>query len=143
MNELMTFLETNTGVLAYTVVRIILGVLFFFQAYDKIFKIKLVNVVKEISSGSKSKHLPKGLIELSVYSSSYLELIGGLFLILGLFTLPVLYLLGIHIVIVSFAFSYLDPVWDTKLVFSRLILLLLLILSPLIFNVISLDFLFF
>ena len=143
MNDLMTFLESNTGILAYTMVRIILGVLFFFQAYDKIFKIKLENVVAEISNGDKSKHVPLGLTKLSVYTSSYLELFGGLFLILGFLTLPVLYLLGIHLVIVSMAFSYLDPVWDTRLVFSRLILLLLLVVAPISLNSISLDFLLF
>lgn len=143
MNDLMTFLEFNTGVLAYTMIRIILGVLFFFQAYDKIVDIKLANVILEISSGGKSKHVPLGLTKISVYMSSYIELIGGVFLIIGFLTLPVIYLLGIHLVIVVVAFSYLDAIWDTKLVFSRLILILLLAVLPILWNVVSLDFLLF
>ena len=50
-----------------------LGVLFFFQAYDKIFKIKLENVVSEISTGSKSKNVPIGLGE-PVFDKLHAEL---------------------------------------------------------------------
>lgn len=143
MEDFIVFLDTNKFVFLYAIIRVILGFLLFFQAYDKIFKIKLENVVAEIANGNRSKHVPNSITKLSVYLSSYIELIGGILLIIGCLTIPALYLVGLHLTMVCIAFSYLDPVWDTKLVFSRLILLVFLILTPVIYNIISLDFLIF
>lgn len=143
MEELNVFLDTNKFIFLYTVIRLILGILLFFQAYDKIFKIKLNHVISEITHGDKSSHVHPTITKLSVYTSSYIELIGGIGLILGIFTTPLLCLIGLHLMVVCFAFSFLDPVWDTKLVFSRLILLAYLILNPIHFNIVSLDYLIF
>ncbi|MFD1551706.1 hypothetical protein DNU06_02610 [Putridiphycobacter roseus] len=140
-DSLLLFLEENTTFFTFSLVRIALGLLFFFQAYDKIFNIKLSVVCSEIYYGDKSKNIPRPLVKSAIYFSSYLELIAGLLLIVGLFTLPTLYLLGIHFLVLIGTFSYLDSVWNTGLVYSRFILLLILLLMPISLNVFSLDYL--
>ena len=141
-DSFIVFLTENTNTFAYSVVRIALGILFFFQAYDKIFNIKLRVVCEEIYYGDKSKNIPRLLTKSAIYFSSYLELIAGVLLIFGLFTLPVYYILGFHFLILIATFSYLDSIWNTSLVFSRFILLLILLFMPLAMNVFSIDYLF-
>src|SRR5688500_11932579 len=87
-------------VIAYSVARLVLGILFFFQAYDKIFRIGLGNVYLEVSRGAEDKGIPAGISKLSVYATSYIELIAGALLIFGLFTPVVLGVLGLHLVMV-------------------------------------------
>lgn len=122
-------------------VRVVLGILFFFQAYHKIFKLKLKYVYIEVSEGCLEKGIPLIFSRLSVYGSSFIELVAGAFLILGLFTPFVLYLLGFHMILVVLAFSFLDGLWDMKHVFPRLILLIFLFILPVSWNVISFDYL--
>ena len=127
----------------YLLVRVVLGTLFFFQAYDKIFRIKLKEVCLAVDNDFRKHGIPNWLSNLYVYMSSYIELIGGILLVLGLFTLPVLYLLGIHLVILFISFSLLQGIWDMRHVFPRFILLLILFLLPCCWNYFSLDFLLF
>jgi len=126
----------------YTAARMILGVLFFFQGYDKVFRITLPNVYTEVSNGTYQKGIPAWFTRFSIFTSSYLELIGGLLLVSGLFTLPVLFLLMIHLLLVVTAFGYLQGVWDMKHVFPRLALALFLLLLPQSWNQWALDALF-
>ncbi|MEX1003430.1 MAG: DoxX family membrane protein [Crocinitomicaceae bacterium] len=128
---------------AYAIIRISLGLLFFFQAYDKIFRIGLSGVVNEVHQGAEKRKIPEGFTRFSIYLSSYVELIGGALLILGLFTLPVLYLFGIHLMLVILGFSVLKGIWDMSHVFPRLVLLVLLLLLPYQLNILSLDHLLF
>jgi hypothetical protein len=64
-------------------------------------------------------------------------------LILGLFRYPATLLLGADLLVASFGFSMLKPVWDTQHVFVRLICIgFLLLLLPLEQDVLHLDALF-
>jgi hypothetical protein len=58
---------------------------------------------------------------------------------MGLFTPLVFYTLGLHLVMVVIAFSFLDGIWDMKHVFPRMALLFLLLALPLTWNFFSLD----
>ena len=127
----------------YLLIRVVLGALFFFQAYDKVVRIKLKNEFEEVRIGTKEKGIPDWFAQLSVYATSYLELIGGVLIAVGLFTVPVMYAFAVHLMIISIGFGYLKGLWDLKHVFPRLILLIILFLIPLGWNVLSLDYLIF
>lgn len=123
----------------YTAARMILGLLFFFQAYDKIFHIKLSNVYLEVSNGTYEKGLPRWFVQFSIFISSYIELVGGLLLVAGLLTVPVLFVFLAHMVMLVTAFGYLQGVWDMKHVFPRLALALFLLVIPQDWNRWALD----
>jgi uncharacterized membrane protein YphA (DoxX/SURF4 family) len=139
--DLFPFPLSEPEVFVFTLVRVILGTLFFFQAYDKIFRIGLNNEYLEVSRGSLEKGVPLLFSKMSVYATSIIEITAGLLLILGLFTPIVLYALGIHLALVVLAFSFLGGIWDLKHVFPRLALLIFLLVLPLSWNLLSIDYL--
>ena len=128
--------------LAEFFLRIFLGILFFFQGYDKLINLKLGKVIETFQQEFESKKLPRFVHVLAAYFSSYTELIGGSLLLLGLFRGIALVGLGLDLVLVSLAFSYLHPLWDMRHVFPRFILLILLLLFPSENALFSMDYLF-
>ena len=127
--------------IAITLMRIFTGSLFFFQGYDKLFKIKMPGVIDTFMGDAYRHHISRPLVAVLAYYTSFAELIGGLFLVFGIFTNYSLYALGIDLVLVGFAFSVLEPMWDMKHVFPRFILVTLLMILPLENNKLSIDFL--
>ncbi len=125
------------------IARVFLGLLFFFQGYDAVFKIKVGNIIKTYQTSFEEKGIPKIITTLGSYFTSYVELIGGLFLVLGFFKYSILYLLGIDLILASIAFGIHTPLWDTRFVFPRLILLLFLLAIPTYWDNYSLDILVF
>lgn len=115
---------------AYLVVRIILGILFFFQGYDKVFRIGLANTALHVKEEYKERSLPLWFIHFSVWISSLIELLCGLLLVVGLFQDIALFLLGLHFIMLALAFSYLQPIWDMRHYATRLALFLFLLLIP-------------
>ena len=77
---------------------------------------------------------------MGAYFTSYVELIGGFFLIIGFLKYYSLYLLGINLLVASFAFSITKPMWDMQFVFPRILLLLFLLIVPSNWDVISVDY---
>lgn len=134
---------SNTGNVVYPMVRIILGLLFFFQAYDKIFRVKFPAIFEEVIPAYSQMGIPKWFARYSIYLSSYLELIYGLLLIVGLFTTLSLYIISFHMVMVILSFSLLQGMWDMKHVFPRLVLLVFLLMLPQEWNILSFDYFFF
>ena len=61
-------------------------------------------------------------------------------LIIGLFKIPVLYILGVDLIIVYLAFSMVKPMWDMQFVFPRLLILVALLLLPVDSDYFSVDF---
>jgi len=135
----MTDYINNESVLTF-VLRVILGILFFFQGYDKIFKIKLNEVVNTFQAELGSIAVPKAILVPIAYFTSFVELIAGALLIVGMFKTYALYLLGIDLILVAGAFSLIKPMWDMQLLFPRLILLSILLYLPNSWDVLSLDF---
>lgn len=119
--------------------RIILGLLFFFQGYDAVFKVKIKNVIQAYEQSFENKGIPRFLTVGGAWFTSLSELICGLLLILGLFEYVALYLLGANLIMASIAFGINTPMWDTRHVFPRLVLLIFLLVIPQSWNVISLD----
>jgi uncharacterized membrane protein YphA (DoxX/SURF4 family) len=123
---------------AYGLARVILGILFLIQGYDKIFNIKMRGVVQAYELPAKYP-FSNSLVWIGTVFTSFAEFIGGLLLIFGLFTSFSLHLLGIDMVLVVLAMSALNPVWDMKFVFPRLALLFLLLIMPATWNLYSID----
>ena len=73
--------------------RVIAGVLFLFQGYDKLFRVKISEVVQMIMSDPQSKGFPQSFVAFGVALSSLIEFVGGIFLIVGIFITSSLYLL--------------------------------------------------
>ncbi|MFT7611265.1 MAG: putative membrane protein YphA (DoxX/SURF4 family) [Parvicellaceae bacterium] len=140
----MYFLQIiNPTEIAIATVRIILGLLFFFQAYDKIFNVGQSEFTRTVMAGDKVKWMPKSFIQISTTLSSFIELIGGGLLILGIF-LPFVYLfLAINLIMVGLAFSYMKPIWDMKHYFPRLAMLVYLMMMPAEIDVYAIQSLFY
>ncbi|PJA09561.1 MAG: hypothetical protein COX70_01490 [Flavobacteriales bacterium CG_4_10_14_0_2_um_filter_32_8] len=132
-------IEINNEAVLVFILRVILGLLFFFQGYDKVFKVKMGEVVKTFQLELGNIKVPNFILKVSAYYSSYIEFTCGLFLIIGLFTQYSLYLLGIDLILVVGAFSLIKPMWDMQLVFPRLMLLSILLYLPEEWNQISVD----
>ncbi len=121
------------------VLRIFLGVLFLAQGYDKVFRLKISGVIEAFHSEMESKHIPSFVLISSAYFTSFAELIGGLLLIAGFLKYYALGLLGIDLLLVTCAFSILQPMWDMQYVFPRLVILTALLLTPDNWELFSVD----
>lgn len=128
----------NENILVFTL-RVILGLLFFFQGYDKVFRVKIPGVIAFFRSELGNIKVPDSVLKLSTYYTSYVEFLCGALLVAGLFTKYALYLLGFDLILVVGAFSLIKPMWDMQLLFPRLMLLSILLYLPEEWNMISAD----
>ena len=110
--------------------RVLLGIIFMMQGYGKIFNYTVPKVYNLFFKDLEKTFLPKWLIWGTAYYTSYIEMIGGFLLIIGLFRKYTLYLLGIDLLVVSFGHGLLEPIWDLQHVIPRAILLLIILLTP-------------
>ncbi|HWY37426.1 MAG TPA: DoxX family protein [Bacteroidia bacterium] len=124
------------------IVRVFAGILFFFQGYDKVFKIKLKGVINTFEDEARRDHVPHFMLSIFVYITSFVELIGGVFLIIGLCRDYTLALLSADLILVSIAFSISQAMWDTKYVFPRFALIVTLLMMPDYWSLYSADNLF-
>lgn len=121
------------------VIRIIAGVLFFFQGYDKVFKMGVSRVITTISPSYQRAGFPMWAIRMVAFFTSWVELVAGLLLMVGLFRYEAAYLLCFDLLVVSIGMSIIDPVWDARLVSVRLFLLVVFLILPLQYDLFSLD----
>jgi len=128
--------------IVFALVRIILGILFFSQAYDKVFRIGLKQEVDAYELPVNHPLSSNFFVWSGTIYTSYCELIGGVLLILGLFTNCVMYLLAIDMVIATLGFCLQSPLFDMKFVWNRLVMLGFLLVAPIQWNLFSLDKLF-
>lgn len=127
--------------IAESMMRIFAGILFFFQGYDKLFKIKMTGVIDTFMGDASRHHISRPMVSLMAYYTSIVEFVGGIFLVFGIFTNYTLCALGVDLILVCFAFSFLEPMWDMKHVFPRFLLVILLLILPLENDKLSLDYL--
>ncbi len=111
-------------------IRALLGIIFFFQGYGKVFTMGLSQVYDRFFKDFETTILPKWLIVSTAYYTSYVELIGGFLLIIGLFRKQALYLLALDLLIVSFGHGFVEPIWDLSHVIPRAVLVSALFLLP-------------
>lgn len=114
--------------IAEVFVRSLLGVLFLFQGYDKLFVVKIRNVVNAFHNETDRKHIPEFLLIFTSYFTSITEFFGGILLIIGLFHQIIPIILAVNLLVVTFAFSFIRPMWDLQHVFPRVVLLTLILL---------------
>ena len=108
--------------------RCFLGILLIFQGYDKLFVVKINNIVSAFHNESERKNVPNIFVVLISYFTSIVEFFGGILLVIGLFHNFIHILLGIDLLLVTFAFSYVNPMWDLKHVFPRAALIIAILL---------------
>lgn len=135
----MDLITQNHYQAAILIARVFLGLLFLFQGYDAVFQVGLKKAIDTYQEGFRSKGIPRTLTVLAAFFTSYTALVCGFLLIFGLFETAALYLLGFNVLIAGIGFGIHTPVWDTRNVYPRLILLLLLLLTPLKWHSWSLD----
>ncbi len=119
--------------------RLLLGFIFFFQGFGKVFKFGLENVYKNFFLNSYSDLLPDFLLLITAYYTSLIELIAGLLLIIGLKTNYALYALASVLVIVTIGHGLKEPIWDLSHVIYRTALLIPLLLLPRNLDIYSID----
>lgn len=125
--------------IAVLTIRLILGFVFFFQGFGKVFKFGLNNVYKNFFQSSYSELLPDFLLLFSAYYTSLIELIGGFLLIIGFKRDLTLYFLASVLVIATFGHGLKEPIWDLSHVMYRTILLVSLLLLPKSYDLFSID----
>ncbi len=113
--------------IALFLIRTVTGILFFFQGYDKVFNIKINNVVATFNDPLNKFQIPKFILKPLISISSLIELLCGLLLIIGLFRNPALMFLALNMIFVALSFSIIKPMWDLKFYFPRMIFLILLL----------------
>ncbi|MGV3609616.1 MAG: DoxX family membrane protein [Fluviicola sp.] len=122
-----------------TIARIFIGFLFLFQGYDALFHIGLKEVTNTYHDRFRLKGIPRALTALAAGFTSYSAFICGVLLVLGFFETIALYILGVNLLIAGIGFGINEPLWDTRNVFPRMVLVLLLLLTPLEWHSLSLD----
>ncbi len=111
-------------------IRALLGIIFLMQGFGKVFTIGVANVYGMFFKDFEKTILPNWLIWSTAYYTSYVELVCGFLLIIGLFKKYVLYLLAADLLVVSFGHGLMQPIWDLQHVIPRAILLIPLFLLP-------------
>jgi putative oxidoreductase len=132
----------NTYQTGELMLRVFCGVVFLYQGYDKLFKVKISGVTETFQVMAQKHNIPQFALTFSAAFTSIAEFVGGLLLVLGLFKPIALTLLGLDLILVGVAFSMLEPVWDMRHVFPRLLMVFLLMVLPPEWEVFSLDQLF-
>lgn len=135
----MCNIECFNQSLAFTLVRVVLGILLFMQGYDKVFKVKMRAIVNAYELPVTRSFIFDFFIWGGTIYTSYCELICGPLLFLGLFTNIALYFVGLDMVVAVLGMSLQNAMWDMKYVWSRLVLTVALLVSPESWNTISLD----
>lgn len=142
METLSHLFDKYNEALVVLIARTFLGILFFFQGYEKVVKIKVSNVIETYRNDFENNGIPRFVTVVGSWFTSLTELICGALLIIGLFQLPALALLGVNLIVVAIAFGMNTPVWDTRYVLPRLLLLLFLLAVIPAWDAFSLDVLF-
>jgi putative oxidoreductase len=83
------------------------------------------------------------VITAAAFFSLVSSMVCGFLLIIGLFEYPALYVLTINLIVAVIGFGIINPVWDMRLVFPRMALLIFLLLVPPHSQILSLDYLLF
>lgn len=135
----MELITISPPVMAAFFLRVILGVLFFIQGYDKVIKIGVKGVIDTVGPAYSRLGFPSHVIRIISYFTSWAELMGGALLIVGLFSYPAVVLLGIDLLIVTVGLTMLDPVHDLRVLFPRILFLILYLMFAAGIDVLTLD----
>lgn len=133
-------MNTNKSIAVLTL-RLVLGFVFLMQGFGKVFTMGVDNIFNSAFFYEAYKDiLPEFIIYGTAYYTSYVELIGGLLLVIGLKRDYALYALASVLVIVTFGHGLTDFVWDLSHVMFRMIPLVALLLLPKEWDRFSVDY---
>jgi uncharacterized membrane protein YphA (DoxX/SURF4 family) len=130
-----TYLQSSSLLL----LRLILGVLFLFQGYDKIFRIGIASVADATTTPETQRIMSKSFFRGLIFLSSWIELLAGIMLIIGYQRDFWLVMLGADMLGTALIFSIIKPMWDMRYYLPRLLLLLVLMLAPEAWDVFRID----
>lgn len=117
--------------IAVLTTRLLLGFIFLMQGFGKVFTWGVERVYNmDFFHETYKNLLPDFITYATAYYTSYVELIGGLLLVLGFKTDYALYALASVLVIVTFGHGLADPIWDLSHVMYRAILLISILIFP-------------
>ena len=117
--------------IAVLTVRLILGFIFLLHGYGKAFTWGVENVYNmNFFYPTYKDLLPEYIIRATAYYTSYIELIAGILLVLGLLRYYALYALASVLIIVTFGHGLAEPIWDLSHVMYRAILVVTLLILP-------------
>ncbi|WP_052752731.1 DoxX family membrane protein [Kordia zhangzhouensis] len=122
-------MNTNKKIALLTI-RLLLGFIFFFQGFGKVFTFGVDKVYTNFFAKPYEGILPEFLLQATAYYTSYVEFFGGLLLIIGFKRDYTLYALASVLLIVTFGHGLTAPIWDLSHVMYRAILLIALLLLP-------------
>lgn len=124
---------------ALLIVRLVAGILFFAQGYDKVFRIHLRESGEASAQALRDLPFSAGFIKTIIVVTALTELICGAMLIVGLWILPCSYILAACLLPVTIAMSMKEPMWNVQQVMTRLALLVFLLVVPTESHLISVD----
>ena len=147
--ELSTYLCLNLKLMIHSwitpeavavlLIRVFTGILFFFQGYDKVFRLGLKEVFITVAPSYRKAGMSDSVIRMFTGLTAWIELVAGFLLIVGFLKYVALYALGADLLIVALGMSLLNPMWDLQHVFPRLLLILFLLIFPGTLDIIALD----
>lgn len=136
----MDFFQEFKSEYAVLIIRLIAGILFLFQGYDKIFRLRLSKTGEAATYALSSLHLPGSLVKFIAVVTAIVEFSGGIMLISGFLILPACYMLMAGLLPITIAMAIREPVWNMETVWPRLVLLTFLMLAPEQVHTLSLDY---
>jgi len=126
--------------IALLCMRCILGLIFLMQGYGKVINWGVENLYQmDFFYETYKDLLPDWLIYFTAYYTSYVKLIAGFLVLIGLKRDWALYALASVLIIVTFGHGLASPIWDLSHVMYRVILLVALLLLPKEWDQYSLD----
>jgi len=132
-------MDLNKSIAVFSL-RLILGFVFLMQGYGKVVTWGVENVYKmDFFHETYKDLLPNIIVYATAYYTSYVELIAGLLLVLGLKRDYALYALASVLIIVTFGHGLATPIWDLSHVMFRTISLITLLILPKEWDNFSLD----
>lgn len=141
VNLFQNLTHTNLNrTIAVLTTRLILGFIFLMQGFGKVFiwgVQKLYNM--KFFHETYKDLLPDYITCATAYYTSYVELIGGLLLVIGFKRDYALYALSSVLIIVTFGHGLAEPIWDLSHVIYRAILLISLLIFPKEWDKFSID----
>jgi uncharacterized membrane protein YphA (DoxX/SURF4 family) len=118
--------------------RNLLGLIFLMQGCGKVFKFGIWGLY-DMAFKSFEPMLPKPILVAVLFFTTFSELFGGLFLILGWQRMWVYRVLAVVLLVVSLGHGLESPIWDLQHVFYRSAILATLFFLPEEWDLWSLD----
>ena len=128
--------------IATFIVRWILGILFFMAGYWKVFVLTpATHAQKYFIEGFADSWIPTWFLYISGYSIPFVELLAGALICIGLRTKEALIAVGLLLIMTTYGHTLQEPLFDIDgHTFTRLALIIFLLLSPTKRDVFSLDY---